>query len=600
MCGIHLIVQKGGFEKPDSGPIHRMVQSLKHRGPDGMDVIHLDWGEEQIWLGHNLLAISAEKEESRQPMVSNDGSCGIVFNGQVYNQMELRARLKEDGIVCGPSDSAVLLSWIQKHGRKGLRKLVGMFAFVFWDSEKRLLIIHRDGYGIKPLFLARNRHFFAISSEPKALFSSGLFSFSVDYRAIAYYLKYKFIPPPFSYWVGIKPLFPGEVIEYWEGKPMHFQIHFESTNQDVLPPQKALDTAFSSIIPTNEPVGLMFSGGLDSTLILSWCLRNNIQVKPYSIRFLWPENQTFHDQNSAEMLAKKFGVDIEWVDLDQEKMKELLAFPAADLPLIADSAWWLTWLISERAKSQGIRILLSGAGADEWFGGYRRHWFYYQWQKLNQFIPGRWQLSLLKKLQLTNPLNHKDKSPQLSDLVWDAGVSSRLTGYIKSPPILPHEQNTKSMSDLQAGLIWDQTEYLPNDVLALTDFATMAHGIEGRFPFLHPALTVWAESHSAEQRLEDGRKHLLFQFLDSELQTFFKKRKKQGFGVPMQALFESEFGAKFLKENISNQQKLFEPWFDSTKWSEFIQNWKPGKMPQESFALAWLAQWLTKQPKANS
>lgn len=596
MCGIHLIVQKSKAGDENSGPILRMIESLEHRGPDGSGNLHLNWGDEQVWIGHNLLAISADVKNARQPLVSEDGITGIVFNGQIYNHSELRNLLEKDGIfVKNPSDTAVLLAWIQVHGRKGLRKLEGMYAFVFWDSLKKLLIIHRDGYGIKPLFLARTRHTMAVSSEPYALFASGLFQFSIDKKAISYYLKYKFIPPNYSPWTGLKLIPPGEVIEYWEGKPMHFQVHSERLHPKGISGRQALDKGFSAVIPANEPIGLLFSGGLDSTLILTWCLQNGISIKPFSIRFQGFGNQHFDDQESARYLAEKLGVEVEWVDVGMEDLANLLSFPNGKLPIVADSAWWLTNLLAQRAKEFGIRILLSGAGADEWFGGYRRHWYYHQWQKINPYFPDRWQRPILQKLKMGNPLDKSGHSQRVSELVWDAAVSSRLSGFLKNQPSLYHTHQQKSNSALQESLHWDQREYLPNDVLAVSDFATMAHGIEGRFPYLHPSITNWAESFSAEERMEGGRKHLLLQFLSPDLNEYFRKKKKHGFGVPMEALLKSQIGKSWMNEQVLSQKEFFSNWFTEESWQEFLSKWSPEKMAQEGFALGWLSKWMERQ-----
>lgn len=567
------------------------MESMSHRGPDGTGMIHLDWEDEQIWLGHNLLAISASMDEARQPYCSSDGDCGIVFNGQIFNHQELRAQLLEDGIkVASSSDTAVLLAWIQKHGRRGLRKLVGMFAFVFWNSEKRLLIIHRDGYGIKPLYIARNRQYLAVSSEPTALIASGLFSISIDNRFVSYYLKYKFISPHGSPWHGIKPLFPGEVIEYWEGKPMHFEVHFEKHAVLMESLKLALEESFKAVIPQREPFGLLFSGGLDSTLILDWCLKNNLPVKPYCIRFPGQQKRKGADEEAAEWVGQKLGIQVVWVDVHQQDLIEMAEFIKGNQPLVADSAWWLTWLIARRARKDGIRILLSGAGADEWFGGYRRHWFFYQWQKVNPFIPDRWQQSVLKKLALPKPPNQKEIP--ISQLVWEAAVSNQLSPFLDPSPSLPHPVNHHSGSPLESALAWDQSEYLPNDILTITDLATMAHGIEGRFPFLHPNLTHFADAIPAEKRMENGRKHLLLQLLEPELKSYLKGRKKQGFGIPMTIFLQTEPGKNWINQKVIKNKQAFLPWFSEESWTRFLHQANPEKYPQELFALGWLAQWL--------
>lgn len=591
MCGIHLIIQKSGENEIGRAAISRMVKALEHRGPDGKGVIHLDWGEEQIFLGHNLLAIHASPSDSHQPMVYPDGQSGIIFNGQIYNHSELRKQLADDGIeVANPTDTAVLLAWLRFYGRKGLRKLVGMFAFVFWDSTRQLLIIHRDGYGIKPLFTARNRHFFLASSEPAALFAAGLIPFSIDHRSLAQYLKYKFIAAPASPWFGIKSLSPGEVIEYWEGKPMHFQVRQLSPQAMDYSLERALDMAFLNVIPRNEPFGLMFSGGLDSSLILHWCLKNKLQVQPYSIRFLWPENQPFYDQESAKEIAGKWGVQVRWIDIGKDDFQGLSDFLKGNQPIVADSAWWLTDKIARQAKKDGLRILLSGAGADEWFAGYRRHGYFYQWTRFQGFFPQRLQAAVLAKLKRNSTADAKEIP--LPQAVWEAGVSNKLSPILQYSPSLPLHEDFSDHAPLHAALRWDQDQYLPNDILAITDLATMAHGIEGRFPFLHPAITQWADAQSPIDRIEAGRKHFLLELFDEPWKTYFRKRKKLGFGIPMAAFLESEAGTIWLNEFVWSREALWKPWFNSRDWQHWRANFSAKKFPQEAFTLAWLSHWL--------
>ena len=596
MCGIHLIIQKSGSEF-DCGPaIERMVAFSSHRGPDGYSTHTEDWSSEKIWLGHNLLAISDTVANARQPMFSADGSFGIVFNGQIYNHAELREMLENEGISFGSNgDTEVLMYWLRQHGRKGLRKLVGMYAFVYWDCERELCIVHRDGYGIKPLYFSRNRHFFVASSEPGAIAASGIFRLVPDGDSIAYYLKYKFVPAPATPWIGVKSLLPGEAIEYWEGKPMHYQVvtDYSKTAENV---EMAMDTAFSSIIPTNEKFGLMLSGGVDSTLILLWCLRHKLDVVPFSIRFGGEAADKNSDEYAVNQLEKALPIKVEWVDISANDLIEMASFHHGHLKtLVADSAWFLTERIAVKASRLGIRILLSGAGADEWFGGYRRHWYYHKWAKFNWLIPDRWQMPLVKKLR-TNTGNLNKGKDSVAGLVWDAAVSGGLTQYLKTSPYIPLRHKNENTTHLESALYWDQWQYLPNDILSITDAATMAYGIEGRFPFLHPAITQFADSFAADFRLANGRKWMLTQLFSKNADIeFVTKRKKQGFGVPFSNLSAGESFRQTFIGNLESKYHLFSGWFDEQSWQEMMHRFTLAKNPQEMLSLCWLAQWLENQ-----
>jgi len=591
MCGIHLIVQKNKDLVVGQGAILRMVESLRHRGPDGLAWKHLDWGEEQIWLGHNLLAISDSKENATQPMLDSSGDCGIIFNGQIYNHLELRALLTERQIAfTGQSDTETLLYWIKTFGRKGLPRLKGMFAFIFWDSTKQLLIIHRDSYGIKPLYYSRNRNYLAFSSEPAGLFASDLFHYSIDNQAICQYLKYKFITGNRSPWREIKLIHPGEIIEYWENKPLHFKISDETESVLGSNLKEALFSGFQEVIPKNMPVGLMFSGGIDSSIILKHCLDNKIDLTVFSIRISFGSKEDRADQEAVEYLSKLAGIHIEWIDITKADVQEMLLFAQKQSPLVADGAWFLSSKIAERAKQLGIKVLLSGAGADEWFAGYRRHWFLALWLRCQTLIPGSSLRNLAAKIGLIVVSKTADRTNQLQN-IWDIAISSRLTSVLENvnPSTKRDSANVESIDD---ALSWDQKEYLVQDVLAITDMATMAHGIEGRFPFLHPTITAFASQFSGQERLKNGRKWMLKSLLEPFTGLKFVDRRKRGFGIPIHSILDSDEGREFISTCFSDP--LMNAYFESEKWEKAKHNIisNPSKWSQEILSICWLRNWL--------
>jgi asparagine synthase (glutamine-hydrolysing) len=590
MCGITVMVQKNEADTLAETAFKAMVDAQKHRGPDGSHCVVLNWSQEIIRLGHNLLAISDAAEVAQQPFISENGTQGLVFNGQIYNHLALRTELQALGYRFKThSDTETLLVWLTVFGRKGLRKLVGMYAFVFWDSKKEFLLIHRDNYGIKPLYFARNRNFLCFTSEPGALTSSGIMAFAPDETGISAALQYKFSPAPGSSWIGIRQLLPGEAIEYWEGKPMHYQVFHEPRPSDFSSIRSALDRAFESIIPSQQPFGLMFSGGVDSTLILHWCLQRKLPVEVFSIRFTFSTTLDA-DEKSVTDLSKRLGFQVHWVEIDLEDLYGLPHWFSKGKPLIADSAWWLSDRIAEAAKKKGLRILLSGAGADEWFAGYRRHYFFQQWLKLEGLIPGFLKeraLSLFKSGRFR--FNKTDARTPAG--FWEWAVSSAFSGIVQKPVglLLDSEKDP-----LEAALLWDRSNYLVQDILTLTDQATMAHGIEGRFPFLHPALTDFAASQSAQQLLQKGRKWFLASAIDEMLGFQFSRRKKQGFGLPLDLLFSAEAGKQWRIRSRSVIATHFPHLF---KTEEFAAWWKesetnPANWNQENLAFCLLGDWL--------
>jgi asparagine synthase (glutamine-hydrolysing) len=465
-----------------------------------------------------------------------------------------------------------------------------MFAFVFWDSKKQLLILHRDGYGIKPLFYARNRHFLVFSSEPAALHASGLFKFSFDIQAIQLFFQFKFIPAPLSPWHGLKSLMPGETIEYWEGKPMHFQIQRETELQIFESLDQAIRAGFEEVIPRHKPTGLMLSGGIDSSLILKHCLEQEVAFEAFSIRFPFGDEEDKADQNAVFHLSKKLEIPIHWVDIDKSHWEEFLNGSGKNVPFVADSAWYLSSKIAGKARQNGLNVLLSGAGADEWFAGYRRHWFFHQWLRYHGFVPESLQRHLLRRFSKL-PLFFSPNSQLTASQIWELGLSSGLASLFQKPMEFKRIFGSE-VDTLEKALKWDQTQFLPNDVLTISDLATMQHGVEGRFPFLHPFITDFTEAIPALEKIKKGRKWMLKESLLPLVGRPFVERKKRGFGFPIGICLEGPTIRPWLEDIL--QQNLWTEFFDTEKWNlgkkELLA--KPKLWSQEWLMLIRAWQWM--------
>jgi asparagine synthase (glutamine-hydrolysing) len=277
-----------------------------------------------------------------------------------------------------------------------------------------------------------------------------------------------------------------------------------------------------------------------------------------------------------------------------DDFSDLLSFPQKGELLVADTAWILTRKIAKEAQRLGIKVLLSGAGADEWFAGYRRHWFFYQWLKYSKLFPEKLKKVALSKLRIGKlRWIEMPEGGSISD-VWDAAVSSKFAGVLKQKIRISLPTLFEPDSDLDRALAWDQRNYLCQDVLAITDLATMEYGIEGRFPFLHPALCNFAGSMSAKDRIHHGRKWLLKQKVEAWAGKEFTKRKKQGFGLPLDLFFKSDTGKEWVSRSreilVARLPELFKDkeWFDFQKEADI----HPGNFSQENLALCWLADWL--------
>lgn len=598
MCGISLIIRKNKDANHPEDAIRRMAEAQAHRGPDGSGFHYLNWESEEIWLGHNLLSLSADPELSQQPMLSEDGTCGIVYNGELYNASDLKWKLQQEGVnFRGNSDTEVLLNWLKKQGRDGLKDLEGMYAFAFWDSRNKVLIIHRDAYGIKPLYYSRNRNYLLFASEPAGLFAAGIMDYPPERNSLPYYLNYKFIPAPHTAWQGIQQLLPGECMEYGQSGELRFMI---SGLTQTIPTglRSAMDEAFSSVIPKNRPFGIALSGGIDSGLILSWCLKSGYRPEIFSIRF--PKGSSTHPDTSAvEEMASRFGLKVHWAECGTDIFREITSCEKPWEVPVADSAFVLTRKLAAEANKMGIRILLSGAGADEYFGGYRRHAFFRKWNPVLQLFPEEIWKGLFKvfrpgKIAWMNP------APKDAEGLWHTAVSGKLNSSLADLKFLDIPETKNSL--LENMLQWDRRYYLPNDVLCISDLAGMAEGIEMRFPFLHPAMTSFADAMEAEQLMGSGRKEILRDEFRKDFGQALADRKKQGFGIPGDSLFNSETDRNQLQNWLDQMEKDAKVSFDQDAWQKFRKEAlaKPLKFLPEWIAIGRYCNWLIQNQKLNS
>jgi asparagine synthase (glutamine-hydrolysing) len=401
MCGI--VGFQGDFP---AELLHRMTDAVAHRGPDGEGeaIVGVD-GQPATALGHRRLAIIDLSAGGRQPMTATPDAGGrmqrgltLIFNGEIYNYRELRAELiAAQHIFQSNSDSEVLLHLYERDGLEMLSKLNGIFAFAIYDArpegrpvgvERGTLFVARDHIGVKPLYFAETNRGFLFASEMKALLCDRELSRAVDPLALHQMLAYLWTPAPRTMLTAVRKLEPGHAIlvhncrvrRKWSYYDLPYngkteRIDFEQAAQTVA---DKVETAVTRQLIADVPVGAYLSGGLDSSAIVAMMrrARPGERISCFTIGF--PENTNLDGAPSdlpyARRVAKHLNVDLEEVVMDPaaidrlEEMIYLLDEPQADpAPLNA-------LLIAERARAMGIPVLLSGAGGDDIFSGYRRHW----------------------------------------------------------------------------------------------------------------------------------------------------------------------------------------------------------------------------------
>lgn len=378
MCGI-----AGSYLWPDGGPLtDRLTKTLAHRGPDGTGRYSHRAGDSDVHLGHRRLSIIDLSETGAQPMVS--GGLALTYNGELYNAPELRAELASAGVKFrGTSDTEVLLEAWRRWGTGCLPKLRGMFAFAIFDERSGELVLARDQLGIKPLFFVRRGAGLVFASELKALAGELAGSLTIDYAALVASLLYYWVPDSRCVFSEAEKLPPGTWLRCRPDGDVERGRFFslrDLADEAQHAPEPDLDAVIDSStrkhLLSDVPVATFLSGGLDSSYLTALAARHQPGISAYTIGFR-PEDAKFEampdDLRYARKVAAGFGVDLREIEI-APRVLDLLPHMTYHLDEpIGDPAAINTFLICEAARDAGIKVMLSGMGADELFAGYRKH-----------------------------------------------------------------------------------------------------------------------------------------------------------------------------------------------------------------------------------
>jgi asparagine synthase (glutamine-hydrolysing) len=360
--------------------------SLTHRGPDDGGIYKDD--KLNIGVGHRRLSIIDTSSSGHQPMCSNDGKTILVFNGEIYNYKELRSDLRRKGFSFqGKSDTEVLLNLYLSEGKEMLSKLNGIFAFAILDTNLESLFVARDALGVKPLYYSTKDGIFAFASEIKALLKLTPNNKELDAESINRYLSFLWCPGDGTPLKSVKKLSPGEAIIVKNGcitdKWLWYKLPILNNikknldkNQAISGVTKYLRQAVHRQMVADTPLGAFLSGGLDSSAIVTFAKEMNPDIRCFSIETKGQQDEgVVDDLPYAKRVAKHLNVPLEVVSIESHRMASDLEYMIAQLdePL-ADPAALNALYISQLAREQGIKVLLSGVGGDDLFTGYRRHY----------------------------------------------------------------------------------------------------------------------------------------------------------------------------------------------------------------------------------
>jgi asparagine synthase (glutamine-hydrolysing) len=563
-----------------------MCDVIRHRGPDD-EGIHVEAG---VGLGMRRLSI-IDLSTGHQPIHNEDETVWLVFNGEIYNYLELRRELEAAGHrFYTSSDTETIVHAYEEWGEDAIGRLRGMFGIALWDVKARMLLLARDRAGIKPLHYveAGGRLFFG--SEIKSLIAAGVVDRRLDLEALDHYLSYLYAPRDRSMFAGVRKLPPGHLLRWSDGRAdvrpfweISASEPFEGTTDDAaLRLREVLADAVRSHMISDVPLGAFLSGGVDSSIVVGLMAEaSDRPVQTFSIGFDEPE---FDELEHARAVARHFRTDHHEFVVRPDALSILDRMIGHFDEPFADSSAIPTWYVSEVARRH-VTVVLSGDGGDELFGGYDR---YLPHPRVAQFdrlpLPAVRQVAgaiwpvLPHGTRGKNFLRHVSKSedaryldaiaffqPDEKQALYTRDVRSGIEGRYAHAGFASRLQRFAGMPAHSRMMRLDFETYLPDDVLTKVDRMSMAHSIESRVPLLDNHVIDFAASLPASLKIRNGRrKHVLKEAVRNLLPLDILNRRKQGFGVPLGVWFRgglSDLLSDVLTSPRTRQRGYFEPAF---------------------------------------
>lgn len=603
MCGICGIVQSNpGNEYYDENILRHMCETIVHRGPNDEGY----YSGKHALLGMRRLSI-IDLETGRQPITNEDQTIWLVFNGEIYNFREIRAELEKRGhVFTTNSDSEVILHAYEEYGDRCVHHFNGMFAIALWDAPKRRLFLARDRLGIKPLYYWSNHEALVFGSEIKAILAHPLVPREIDPEAIDQFLTLEYIPGPRTIFKGIQKLAPGRLLIYQDGRlaiDQYWDIPFDPIKDDAHACEERLlhllKDAVEKQLVSDVPLGAFLSGGIDSSTVVA--LMSQItpgNVRTFSIGF---EDSTYNELPQARTVAQHFGAvhHDEVLNPDVAEMAQHLV-AHMDEPF-GDFSMFPTYLVS-RLAARHVKVVLSGDGGDELFGGYDA----YIAQQLDAYyrkLPAPIRQSVLpavmdrippqsaKKgvinkakrlvegsalpasLQHTRWMmfaNDEDKA-----LLYRPEFTAALNGRTPASVIQRYFRQAGRMDPVAQQQYVDIKTYLVDDILTKVDRMSMAASIEARVPLLDHRIVEMAVNLPAHMKLNLGRtKIVLRKTMKPYLPEFVLKKPKQGFSIPIKHWLRGPLQplmTDLLSESALRNRGYFEPLTVSTWMKEHLE-----------------------------
>ena len=555
MCGITGFTSKNW--NPPEDRIQQATETLIHRGPDQQGIFQ----SPLFSMGATRLKI-IDLDSGNQPILSENGDFGIVFNGEIYNHLEVRAQLQRRGhLFVSHSDTETVLRAFMEWDKECFARLRGMFAVALWSKSQKRVVLARDRMGIKPLYISRRGEDLFFGSELKTLFAHPEIERRLSLQGLDCYLSLNYVPCPWTLVEGIEKLPPGKWLEWNDGEVStgaYWTLPFgvtpgrtvESAKEEL---NSLLQDSVREHLLSDVPLGVWLSGGIDSTTILHYAAKaSSATLKTFSISF---RGRSFDETEYIQEAVRAYGTDHEQLDLTPEvdlhgAIEQFAYF--SDEPS-ADAGALPVWFLSQLCKTK-TTVALSGEGADELFGGYltyranrlaklmrktpagaremalraMRHWPVSDEKislefKLKRFLEG----SLLPGGRA-----HFHWNGTFTDLEKQSLLREELPQSLEQ--ILEELRALPESGDDLAPFLWlDQKYYLGDDILTKSDRMSMAHSVEVRPPFLDHRIVEFASQLPASLKIRGSRqKFILKELMKDKLPAVILRRKKIGFDIP--------------------------------------------------------------------
>jgi asparagine synthase (glutamine-hydrolysing) len=584
MCGIAGIVVPPG-KSVQRSIVERMCERITHRGPDQDGFLF----EANVGLGMRRLSI-IDLSSGKQPLHNETSTVWAMLNGEIYNYRELRVSLEARGHrFYTNSDTETIVHLYEEYGDRFVEHLSGMFAIALWDRERSRLLLARDRLGEKQLYLCWKDGTLAYGSEIKCLLETGMVSKEVDIHALDSYLRLLYVQAPRTMFRDVQELPPATLAVIENGQPpklsrywnLQFDRSLEARGQELIEIVRAqVERSVKSQMVADVPLGALLSGGVDSSAIVGAMVRNSSQpVRTFTIGY-GDEGRVYDERDEARSLATQLGTEhhefIVKPDIVDLMPKLVQAF---DQPF-ADSSAVANYYVFQQTRAH-VKVVLSGLGGDEVFGGYERYAALRVHERVSalpywmrrHLLPGIARLlpeprdggrtvDRIKRFAAAAALPPAE-AYRLFLTSFSVAQRRALYGPALTQALRPDAESAEFAQMFAAAgdddpinqaLYVDTTNYLPGDLLALTDRMSMQHSVEGRAPLIDPALVELLARVPAAEKMKNGqKKYLLREAVRPWLPAEVFNRKKRGFTIPLTVWLRGEL-QPFLRSTLSKER----------------------------------------------